>query len=178
MANYERVKQWRENTKRRAVDSMGGGCILCGYDRCTASLAFHHLDPTQKDFGIAKSIRSWSNIVEELRKCVLLCHNCHSEVHAGLVEVPEDCLRFDESFSEYKEPVEKEVDHCPICSSLKPVSYITCSRSCAAHKSRKVDWFSVDLLKELQTKSYVQIATELGVSDAAVRKRYQKYFTI
>jgi hypothetical protein len=47
---------------------------------------FHHTDAKTKDFGISEDgiLRSWASIVAELAKCVLLCANCHREVHAGV----------------------------------------------------------------------------------------------
>jgi len=69
-----------------AIDHLGGQCSRCGYDRCGEALEFHHPDPSQKDFGISNRgyTRSWKAIREEIEKYVLLCANCHREVHAGL----------------------------------------------------------------------------------------------
>lgn len=66
--------------KQKAVEYKGGKCEKCGYDKCIAALEFHHPDPTQKEFIIS---RKWSfeKIKNELDKCVLLCSNCHKEVH-------------------------------------------------------------------------------------------------
>lgn len=101
--NSEAVKGWRKRTKDRATAAMGGKCILCGYSRCVRSLTFHHLDPSQKDFQInCGHARAWSDVVIELRKCVLLCHNCHNEVHDGMSVVPEDAARFDETYATYE----------------------------------------------------------------------------
>jgi hypothetical protein len=49
------------------------------------ALIFHHLDPSHKDFTIGGKSKSWNKIQSELDKCVLLCANCHAEVHAGLL---------------------------------------------------------------------------------------------
>jgi hypothetical protein len=70
----------------RAVDCKGGRCIICGYSKRCRSLHFHHVDPTQKDFCVngAVAALSWKKIKLELDKCVLLCANCHGEVHDGL----------------------------------------------------------------------------------------------
>jgi hypothetical protein len=67
---------------------MGGRCCLCGYDRCLEALVFHHLSGA-KEFGIGAKgyTRSWSAVREELAKCLLVCANCHSEIHAGLHDV-------------------------------------------------------------------------------------------
>jgi hypothetical protein len=80
------VMRWRKSSKGRAVELKGGKCMICGYDRCVKALEFHHLDPAEKEFQITGKIRSWARIVEELKKCVLLCANCHREVHEGMHE--------------------------------------------------------------------------------------------
>jgi hypothetical protein len=62
------------------------GCQICGYKRCSDALCFHHLNPENKTAHISKLVRTSSLkiIKEEIRKCILLCQNCHSEVHAGM----------------------------------------------------------------------------------------------
>lgn len=85
------VAMRRKKLRLRAVTYKGGKCILCGYDRCIAALDFHHLDPTQKEFGISMDgiTRSWIRIQVELDKCVLVCSNCHREIHAGILQPSE-----------------------------------------------------------------------------------------
>lgn len=78
--NFE-ASQKRVALKEQAVEHMGGKCLLCPYDNPIA-LEFHHTNPREKDFEISSST-SWSRIVEELKKCVLVCSNCHKEIHAG-----------------------------------------------------------------------------------------------
>ncbi len=80
------VQRRRREIRREALACKGGRCQACGYDRCVGPLEFHHLDSTRKDFGISSRgyTRSWDRIREELDKCLLLCANCHREVHAGL----------------------------------------------------------------------------------------------
>jgi len=68
----------------RAADYKGGVCVICGYDKCLASLVFHHEDPLSKDFSISEHMTSWDAIVLELDKCVLVCANCHGEIHDGM----------------------------------------------------------------------------------------------
>ncbi len=101
----EKTKQWRKRTKSRMVEAMGGGCCICGYRRCLSALALHHINPKEKDFGFGRvmaHIISWSRIVVEIRKCILVCHNCHSEIHEGVVCVPADAPKFNETFVTYK----------------------------------------------------------------------------
>lgn len=57
--------------------------MLCGYSKCIAALDFHHTDPSKKDFGISSGgyTRSFEKIKDELDKCILVCANCHRELH-------------------------------------------------------------------------------------------------
>jgi 5-methylcytosine-specific restriction endonuclease McrA len=92
-----RRKQLVDNTMRRrkkvqamAIEYKGGKCQICGYDRCTRALEFHHLNPDEKEFSISRdgSTRSWERTKIELDKCILLCANCHREVEDGMTEIP------------------------------------------------------------------------------------------
>jgi hypothetical protein len=78
------VDKRRKVLKQKAVDYKGGRCFLCGYARTLEALSFHHLGG--KDFGIASRgyTRSWDRVKRELDVCVLVCQNCHAEIHAGL----------------------------------------------------------------------------------------------
>ena len=73
-----------------ALEYGGGKCYLCGYKRSKRALVFHHLNPAKKDFGLSMRglTRSWEKMRAELDKCVLLCANCHSEVHDGVTQLP------------------------------------------------------------------------------------------
>lgn len=83
------VVAWRQRAKLRAVQYKGGRCQSCGYNKSVRALTFHHIDPTQKDFNVSSSTKAWSTIKSELDKCLLLCANCHAEVHDGLLNVSE-----------------------------------------------------------------------------------------
>jgi hypothetical protein len=73
----------RKKVKQMAIDYKGGKCEECGYNKCNGALDFHHLDPSQKIFHIGQygHSRSWNRVKEELDKCILLCSNCHRELH-------------------------------------------------------------------------------------------------
>ena len=75
-----------------ARESKGNKCAICGYNKCQRALSFHHRDPNKKIFGIsAKGLtRSWVKIQEEIDKCILLCANCHMELHDGLTQLPKE----------------------------------------------------------------------------------------
>lgn len=58
-------------------------CEKCGENH-PSTLDFHHIDPKQKEDGIASIInRNWSldRIKAEIEKCIPLCSNCHRKLH-------------------------------------------------------------------------------------------------
>ena len=67
----------------------GGKCRRCGYDRYGGALEFHHINPAEKDFTISNDRAKLEESIEESKKCVLLCANCHRELHAGLFDITE-----------------------------------------------------------------------------------------
>lgn len=72
----------RKELKQRAIEYKGGSCTLCGYNKSISCLTFHHIDPKSKSFNIGqKWTIPWKRMVKELDKTVLLCCNCHAEVH-------------------------------------------------------------------------------------------------
>ena len=93
-----------------AINLKGSKCQLCGYDRCPEALEFHHLDEAEKDFGISDKgyTRSWSRMKKEIEKCLLLCANCHREVHSGLQLPREIVVEKSGEFREACPPLEVE----------------------------------------------------------------------
>lgn len=87
----EAVQKRRERIKELLVEYKGGKCEICGYDKCISALDFHHLNPDEKDFGIGEKgyTRSVEKNKEEVNKCILVCANCHREIHAGITKIPE-----------------------------------------------------------------------------------------
>jgi 5-methylcytosine-specific restriction endonuclease McrA len=76
----------RKKVRHMAVEYKGGKCEICGYDRCIEALEFHHKNTSSKDFGISSKgyTRSWKRVMEELDKCMIVCANCHRELHVKL----------------------------------------------------------------------------------------------
>lgn len=80
----------RKSNKTKLLEIKGGKCIVCGYNKHHGCLTFHHIDPSKKEFTISDSNKmtiAWEKILEEVDKCALLCHNCHGEVHAKLIDL-------------------------------------------------------------------------------------------
>lgn len=70
--------------KIKLVRASGGHCSVCGYDRNLAALTFHHTNFKQKDFKLdmrSLSNRKFESVLAELGKCILICQNCHAELH-------------------------------------------------------------------------------------------------
>ena len=95
-SRYEKVKEWRRNTKIKLVEAFGSECGHCGLEDDPCVYDFHHLDSDGKEFQIAQKIASWDTLTNEARKCVMLCAHCHRKVHLGKIKL-ENPLRFDES---------------------------------------------------------------------------------
>ncbi|MBP6974789.1 MAG: hypothetical protein KBB54_02490 [Candidatus Pacebacteria bacterium] len=83
------VVKRRKKLKDMAIEYGGGNCQVCGYDRCKRALSFHHKEPSQKDFGLSSRglTRSWEKTKTEIDKCILVCANCHMEIHEGMVKI-------------------------------------------------------------------------------------------
>lgn len=76
-----------ERYKQLLVDYKGGACQICGYNRCIQALDFHHIDPDTKSFSISGGTKSLDKLKQEVDKCILVCSNCHREIHAGLINI-------------------------------------------------------------------------------------------
>ena len=176
--SYSHIKKWRYKVKNYAVQAFGGSCGICSYNKCLASLTFHHLNPSEKEFSISSmKINHWGKIAKELGKCVCLCRNCHGEVESGITTIPGDIRRFDEKYKFYKVRG-KQYDTCPLCGQKKDIRRKYCSQSCAAVAQRKIDWEIIDLKGMIDRgMPIIVIARNIGVSNSAVTKRL-KYLNI
>lgn len=182
---YAQVKKWRERTDDKIYYVMGDKCVICGYNTCRQALDFHHIDPSKKDFTFGRlrvKTLAWHIIEAELRKCVVLCANCHREYHAGLIGV-----ELVSSFSE--ERMLELKNSCKQCSKdIQNILNDFCSRSCrskynAAHidiakkmRESKSVWANVDVV-DLVTRHngvMVKAAKEVGLSDNGVKHQFQK----
>lgn len=70
----------KRKIKQELIDYAGGKCKICGYNKSTYALEFHHLNTNEKDFSISGKILS-PTIKAEIDKCILVCSNCHREIH-------------------------------------------------------------------------------------------------
>ena len=82
-------KFYGHSHKREAVLYKGGKCAVCGIKyngENGAIFDFHHINPKEKDFNISTLFRNCSTIPDkiwkELDKCILVCSNCHRQIHS------------------------------------------------------------------------------------------------
>ena len=87
--NIIAVTKRRKKLRQMAVEYLGGRCMNCGYCRDIKALDFHHIDGSTKMFGLSDRgmTRSWEIIKKEVNKCVLVCANCHREIHSGTLKL-------------------------------------------------------------------------------------------
>ena len=81
---YNRQKRVSKEKKLELIKIFGSKCSICGYNKNYSSLVFHHKDGKSKKFHLdARSLanRKFEVILAEAKKCILLCHNCHNELH-------------------------------------------------------------------------------------------------
>ena len=177
--NSEYVCNHVKKRKKDLASLFGGKCCICGFDAFQEALEFHHIDPSTKSFGLTDSsaaTKALEKQLEEARKCVLLCANCHRGVHMGYYELPlEDNIYFNEERA--KELVEENLlrkqgqkhlcNRCGIEISRDAKYCVECARLI----SRKVDRPSREELKKLiREKPFTHIAKDFCVSDNSVKK--------
>ena len=87
--NNIRSSKYVVQRKLDCIKYKGGKCSICGYNKYYGALEFHHLDPSQKDFTISNDHFKLQEAVEESKKCILLCSNCHKELHDNMWTIDE-----------------------------------------------------------------------------------------
>jgi hypothetical protein len=135
---------------------------------------FHHTDPEQKEYGIGGyTCCSSGKLRDEIDKCILLCSNCHAEVHDGIVALPTVLPPKQPEFLP-RNPTQKKVPtFCIDCGKKVSFSSARC-RHCAnlmrRGKTTKIIWPPLEKLLELLANfPRTQVARQLGVSDTSVR---------
>lgn len=113
--SIDSITKRRRELKYKLVEYKGGRCEKCGYDKCIDALEFHHLDENEKSFGISNgNVKSFEKAKEEVDKCILVCSNCHKEIHYELkLKKEEEKLKLIENnILEYKKNC-NEIGHKP-----------------------------------------------------------------
>lgn len=172
--NSMRVANCKARRKIVLVDCCGGKCNICGYSRSIKALEFHHIDPQTKSFGLTQDGRSRSKElqIQQIRKCILVCANCHREIHDGLY-TKEELLQYrvfnEQAINELLYP-QKQIWYCVDCNKKITSGHVRCPE-CSSKNQRTVERPNRNQLKELiRSTPFTTIATMYKVSDKAIVK--------
>jgi hypothetical protein len=145
----EYIKKWINSTKEKLLKCMGDKCAVCQYDACKSALDFHHLDPSKKDFTLSTwKVKNWKKIIEEAKKCIILCARCHRELHAGYINLNNVKIVFDED----------------LCKQFTENPGYT----------KKVKWDEVDIVGLLKNNSVKEICVLLNISETVLYKKMRE----
>lgn len=180
MGNYENVKTARKNLKEKMIYILGGKCCICGYDKCRSALEFHHINPEEKEFHLGENPNvGFEKAANEMRKCILVCANCHREIHAFNINVSNYNCFDEKKYLEKQQELEllrtHKIFRCKTCGIIisKGAEYCV---SCGRIASRTCERPSREVLKKkIRTMSFVSIAEDYKVSDNAIRKWCDAY---
>lgn len=91
--HHELVRAGKQRRKQQAQEIIAGfranGCQYCD-EREPCCLDAHHLDPATKDRDIGAMVSGHvgrDRLVDELKKCICICRNCHAKLHAGVLSL-------------------------------------------------------------------------------------------
>jgi hypothetical protein len=175
MSSTQAVTDFRRNRKKLLVEYCGGKCRLCGYDKSLRALQFHHIEEETKEYGISANgtCHNIDKDIKEVKKTILLCANCHAEVHDGLYSKEELFKKqfFDEKIiTEYKQQKTAKITYCKNCGKIISTTANYCT-DCNNIKRRIVERPSREILKQkIRNFPFTTIAKEYNVTDNAIRK--------
>lgn len=191
----ERAIYRRRAIKLQGVKLLGGKCLCCGETR-PHILNFHHVDKNLKDETPATLIKNSQTkaFFEEIKKCVLLCSNCHQDFHhqETMCNITlEEYLEQNSIFTkeELEKILNKEISkdivrektyikhYCKECGKELPkISKTGLCPECYHVSSRKVERpDAITLAREIVETSFCAVGRKYGVTDNAIRKWCKSY---
>lgn len=182
--NSQNVINFVKRRKANLIKVFHSKCCICGFSAFQEALDFHHVNPEEKEFGIGTEAitKALDKQLLEMKKCILVCANCHRGIHAGLISIPDNYEHF------YDDAIAKELlieldmvkhgqkHYCKRCGKLISSNKADYCIDCGHLIQRHVDRPSREELKDLiRTTPFTQIATKYGVSDNTIRKWCDSY---
>ena len=176
--DYAKQKERALSRKLELIRLKGGKCEICGYDKNIAALEFHHLDPNVKSFQLDSrhlSNTTRDKIIEELDKCILVCANCHRELHNPHFnnENIENLLAEMKSkhASVFSKPKRKLI--CKHCG--REFDYVTgklyCSKKCRdADINKKYPSYEEIIEKYNELRSWEKVAEHFSISKKIIQR--------
>lgn len=189
------VSNFRRRRKENLIKVCGQKCNICGYSGLNSVLEFHHIDPKEKQYGVAAggNCHDLKKDLKEVKKCILVCANCHREIHAGkydqiflrekqifledqaekLLKAKEQlntktqyfCLNCGKQITKYsKSGLCVDCSHKAKRKTVKTIQYKETKKQQDNRPNRE------ELKILIRNKPFTQIANNYGVTDNAVRK--------
>lgn len=161
--------------KQRLLEVFGYKCSICGYDRCIQSLSFHHVNTEDKLFTISSwKVRNWTKIANEAKKCILICSNCHAEIHSNIIKCPELDKQIIEKIENLKlkkyENLAAKKSKCLYCDNLKTSRTDFCSTECfIKYKSNKI-FTKSEFINEFNEQGIKFMMKKYQCSDVTIYK--------
>lgn len=196
----DKVVNWRKRAKLKLIEYKGGKCEICGYDKDVPNAYdFHHKDRKEKEFGIGSGdAKSFDRMKKESDKCMLLCRNCHAEVHAKEYRLSEKVTLERKTLK--IESLQKEINtlldrfipqvkivkryniNCSVCNkiitnnSTKKCRRCYCKNININKKRPNSNMPPKEILEqEIKEMSWTAIGKKYNVSDNAVKKWARNY---
>ena len=163
---YEKQKMRHVSRKQELINLMGGKCTMCGYNKNYAALDFHHVHPEEKSFPLdARHLSNCSvkSLIEEANKCILLCANCHRELHNP--EFEKDNIEIMKTKTNSLLVKKKKQSICPVCGKSFDAckGKIFCSKECRIKQKGYPNKSEVEL-KYQELKSQQKVADFYGLT--------------
>lgn len=174
MANSQAVTKHRQKRKLELIKIMGNKCALCGYNKAITALEFHHINPEEKSYWLSSgNCKTIEEDLNEAKKCILVCANCHREIHEGLIneklKSSYDEEIANEILSEYQQKKTRTKKYCLCCGKeidIKATYCVNCFNKLRANPNKPT---RQELKTEIRILSFVKIGEKYGVSDNCVR---------
>ena len=185
-SNSQVVVNHIKKRKKDLIKVFHSKCCICGFDKFPQALEFHHVNPKEKSFGITDSnsiTKALDKQLEEMKKCILVCANCHRGIHQGYYQVPQNYQQlYDNEIANLLLQQLDEIKHgkkryCQKCGTLISTKNKYCEKCFSivqkenSLKNRKTERPSREQLKYLiRNFPFTTIASQFSVSDNAIRK--------
>lgn len=193
-SNSKEVISFVRRRKAQLISIFGGKCCICGFDKYQQALEFHHVNPEEKEFGITvnSTTKALDLQINELRKCILVCSNCHRGIHGGFIKVPDNYQEFFneevanklmvENYNKRHATTHKDDNliilpkyTCKSCGAEITKNHTYCVK-CAHELQQRVERPDRQQLKELiRTVPFTQIGKKYNVDGNSIRKWCDKY---
>lgn len=184
MSNSQNVVNFIKRRKSDLRSIFHSKCCLCGFSEVQEALEFHHVNPETKAFGISGSSQQTKALdaqLQELKKCILVCANCHRGIHQGIYQIPDNWEDFydDNIAHQLQEKLQqvktRQIHYCKRCGKEISKSAIHC-QDCQALLARTCERPTREILKQqIRTTPFTQIGKQYNVTDNTIRKWCDAY---